>query len=386
MLKILIPLWLSILTFYAGASDKSKFNQLVNLKIESKHMQVPLDISVTLPVNYEKNKSKKYPILFDLNPSSRLYHSGLNDWLSHNGENPWLETIIVTPANQHHELTALFKQSAKIAEVEQLLDIIEKEVLKTVDKNFRTNSFRIFNGFMRSGTVGLYTLLNRPSLFNAYVIATPVLTDNYLEVPSKTKLKLPTLTDRVRVLHLSTGNHSIELRHAKATEQLIEDLNQFAPKELEWHSKPTEGHFMSRPVLNLVHAVEVIFKDFHQHLSADSEISSRGAGAIIEHYQLLSEKKYGFEVPAERSLVNLANALIDSSTSEALAIYKKVTELYPNSAYAFYYFAAASVHIEDFDSALEYQKKAVEKSKGMPEWQQIRMKQTLANYEEKYGK
>lgn len=384
MLRASILIGLSLITCQIAATEISDTKSLQLLTVNSTNVKQAIDFHVTLPASYYQSQNKRYPILLDLNPSSRLYLSGLNDWLSHNGQNPWLETIVVTPAKQHLELAALFDQSATPTHAEQLLSIIKQDLLAVIDKRYRTNGFRMYNGFMRSGTIGLYALLNQPTLFNAYIIATPHLVDNYLDISPQLKHKLPSLTDRVRILHLTYGDHRFEQPHLKAISQLTEELEQLAPAELEWSVNADKGHFMTRPITNLVNAVEVVFKDFHQNLAADSAISKRGAEAIVEYYEYLSEKKYGFEVPAERSLVTLANSMIDSSTPEALAIYQKITELYPDSAYAFHYLAAASVHVKDFNNALKYQRLAVEKSSNLREWQQIWLKQTLADYESKY--
>lgn len=116
------------------------------------------------------------------------------------------------------------------------------------------------NGFTGNAGLSLYTLLNRPNLFNAYFAASPVLSKDFAYIIKDAPKKLAAMKGKPRFLLMSTSDSCFEL----------------------------------------------LFNDYHEVLKADSEISSQGAQAILEHYRYLSEDKYGFEVPATDSLIALA--------------------------------------------------------------------------------
>ncbi|WP_152593783.1 hypothetical protein [Thalassotalea sp. ND16A] len=140
---------------------------------------------------------------------------------------------------------------------------------------------------------------------------------------------------------------------------------------------------MSRPIVAAINGIEALFDDIHTNLAADSEISARGAKAIIDYYARLSDKKYGFPISAEGSLKNLAKSLMANAPQQALEIYQQTTELYPASAYAFSALAKAYAELEDYNSAVKYQAQAVEKSQSMGTWHQNKHNQYLTEYQQK---
>ncbi|WP_349304678.1 tetratricopeptide repeat protein [Pseudoalteromonas sp. BDTF-M6] len=366
------------------ALDVATLTPTEKLSVVYAGFKEPMDFNVTLPASYASEADKRYLVLFDPHPRSQPHLSGLQDWLSHNGEWPWLETLVVTPASYHGEYAALFEKTAEDPRDTELLTFLETQVLAQIDKKYRTHDFRIFSGFMGNGAFGLYALLNRPQLFDAYIIASPSLADDFLAITSSAKTQLPKLTDKMRFVYLAMGQHRYEQGNREDTVAFAKALADYAPKELDWHTKlDDKRHYMSRPVLAVVEAIELLFADYHTPLTPDSAISQQGVDAIIAYYQDLSKRKYGFEVSAQGSLKALAKSKLESNPDEALAIYEKVIALYPDSAYAYADLAAAYDGLGQIDKAIALQTTAVEKSKNMVPWHQNNLQQHLVAYQSK---
>jgi tetratricopeptide (TPR) repeat protein len=302
-----------------------------------------------------------------MHPGSQAYLGGLHDWLSHNGEKPWLESIIVTPVVHNSE----FKNMLLADQTDQtMLDYFEHDLLKTIDKTYRTNGFKIYSGFTAGGSFGLYALINRPNIFNAYFISSPSLSDDFGLITSEAKEKLAKLDDQIRFLYLSIGNHRFEQEDFPEV-KLFETALKTSPKSLNWQVHYNDdSNYMSRPVISVIKGVEALFDDIHTDLKADSETSQKGVQAIIDHYTTLSDKKYGFPISAEGSLSALATSLMPSDAQRALSIYQQTVQLYPESAYALASLAGALEATGDIDKAIDYQTQAVEKSKRLAEWRQ----------------
>ncbi|WP_105258695.1 tetratricopeptide repeat protein [Pseudoalteromonas sp. T1lg88] len=381
MIRLLLVSVLLFLAAKSWALDVTTLTPIEKLTVAYAGFKEPMQFNVTLPASYASEPDKRYLVLFDPHPRSQPHLSGIQDWLSHNGQWPWLETIVVTPATYHKEYAALFEKTAEDPDDHELLTFFESHLLAQVDKNYRTHDFRIFSGFMGNGAFGLYVLLNRPQLFDAYIIATPSLADDFLAVSSSAKTQLPKLKDKMRFVYLAIGEHTYEQAHRENTQAFAQALTDYAPSELQWHANlDDKRHYMSRPIVTLVEAIELLFADYHTPLAPDSVISQQGVDAIIAHYQELSKRKYGFDVSAQSSLKALAKSKLENDAPEALAIYHKVIDLYPDSAYAYADLAAAYESLGQINKAIALQTRAVEKSKSMVLWHQNNLQKRLAAY------
>lgn len=377
---LLAYLLLLLIAFTAKvkATDISKLNPIQSLKVSSKYFKEPIEYNVTLPKSYNETKDKKYFVIFDLHPRSQPYLSGLHDWLSHNGEWPWLETIVITPADYNAEFAKVFEQIVNDPTDQTMLNYFESDLLTAIDKKYRTNGFRIYSGFMGNGALGLYALLNRPNLFNAYIITSPSLADDFGSITSQAKLKVANLGDKMRFLYMASGSHQYEQVNLPAFDLFEHALKTSSPTSLAWQvHRNNQNNYMSQPIISIVNGIEALFDDVHTDLKADSDISKKGVQAIINYYAKLSAKKYGFDISAEGSLIALADSLIANEPLKAITIYQQTVELYPDSAYALSSLAKAYEKQGDLNKAIEYQSQAVEKSKSMIVWHQNKHKEYL---------
>ncbi|WP_040357256.1 esterase [Colwellia piezophila] len=389
MIKILIASLIfmsSLLPVSAKSTDIMELNPIESLKVKSKFFKEPIEYNVTLPKSYSetKGKDKKYFVVFDLHPRSQPYLSGLHDWLSHNGEWPWLESIVITPANYNPEFAKLFEQIVSEPTNQTMLDYFEYDLLNAIDEKYRTNGFKVYSGFMGNGALGLFALLNRPKLFNAYIISSPSLANDFGLITSEAKVKLALKDDQMRFLYLATGNHQYEQGNLPSFDLFEKALKASSPSTLDWQvHRNNKSNYMSQPIISIVNGIEALFNDIHTDLKADSEISKNGAQAIIDYYALISDKKYGFDISAEGSLKALAKSLMASDSQKGLSIYQKTVALYPESAYALSSLAKAYADLGNVNKAVKYQTQAVEKSKSMIDWHQNKHKQYLDEYREK---
>lgn len=363
------------------AVDIEKLNPIKTIEILPEGFTSPIKYNITLPHKYEEELDKRYFVLFDMHPRSQPYISGMQDWLSHNGEWPWLKTIIVTPADYNSEFAAVFQNLLADPNDQGILDIIQKGILKKVDDTYRTNGFRIYSGFMGNGALGLYALLNRPKMFDAYLIASPSLNNNFANVLTDAPTKLRAKYDGIKFLYMAIGNHNYEKAHVKSFNQFESELKKLTNDKLTWITNSNDDHYyMSRPIVTLLNGIEALFDDIHRDLPASSDISKRGVDAIVEYYRKLSNDKYGFEISAEGSLKLLAKSLNTQQPNQALDIYIKTTKLYPNSAYAHASLAQAYAERGQVEKAINVQSIAVEKSKSMNQWHQNKHQEYLEQF------
>ncbi|MGZ9899893.1 alpha/beta hydrolase-fold protein [Shewanella gaetbuli] len=307
---------------------------------------------VTLPKSYQQDPTKRYVYLLDLHPRSHDLLVGMHDWMSHNGGWPWLETIIITAPDSHEGLGNLKRLAIEEKGNQQLLDFFEHDLIPLIHTQYRTNNFGILNGFTGNAGLGLYTLLNRPKLFNAYIAASPVLSNDFAYVLADAAQKLVKLPKQPRFLFVSTSDSQFEQRQLESFSIIEQQLQQHAPAQLNLQVKRFDGsYYMTQPVLATALGIEMIFNDVHQVIEPDSAIGKQGAAAILSHYQYLSEQVYGFTVPAVDSLTRLGKSQLSESPKLAIETLQLSVKHYPDNAHAHAALGEAYLNLNQVDDA-----------------------------------
>ncbi|MCP1340238.1 esterase [Idiomarina sp. M1R2S28] len=371
--RLFLSFLILVLSFSAHASSVTK-----KLEIQHPEFEVPLVFNVVLPSGYQGENSKHYPVLFDFHPHATTYLRGMHDWMSHNGEWPWLKTIIIT-LDYGNPVGKLFDSSG---ETTPLLDFFEQELFVEIDKTYRTNGFRIMSGFRHNGSIVLSALFRKPDMLNAYIAVSPELKDDFVGLQSDSRKMLSNLDKKPRFLLFSYGTNVKENHQQDDYMELSKTLQQYAPSSLDWHEKHfADNYFMSLPILSTVMGVEALFDDVHNGLAPDSAVSKQGVNKIVAHYKFLSDKKYGFEVSPKRSIQNLGNHLIGSNPEKGLSVLKQLIELYPDDSYSYHYVAEAYASLGDFENAVKFQTDAVKYSENQQTWHQKKHRAALDQYQ-----
>ena len=234
--------------FSAGATE--------TLSINDERFPAPLQFNVELPDSYQKEPAKRYWLLFDFHPYSNSYLSGMYDWLSHNGEWPWPETIIVTP-KKGNPVGTLFDSSG---ETTPLISFFAESLLPAIDERYRTSGYRIMSGFRVNGTLVLSTLLRKPTLFNAYFATSPELHENYAGILST--LEAGGLPEALagRYVLLTHGDSVKETHQQDEYQQLHRFMQANNDVGLHYQYEDLSGRaFMSLPLLTLMQGIEALY-------------------------------------------------------------------------------------------------------------------------------
>ena len=348
------------------------------LTLQHPEISEPLHFNIALPEGYSEQKEKRYLVMFDFHPLSDGYLTGMHNWMSHNGEWPWLKTIIITPASGN----TVWKLWDETGKTHRLLDFFAQQLFPTVDKKYRTHPFRMISGFRTNGSIVLSALLNRPDIFNAYIAVAPELKNDTAAILSTVDTKIKKLDDKPRFL-LVSHSESIKEDHQQSEAMLLKtSLVRNSPASLDLHHLNLAQHYhMSQPLLATIHAVERLFDDIHNGLDANSEIAQQGVDAIMAHYQWLSKEKYGFEVSPKRSIKNLGLHRLEQSPNAGIKVFEEMRQHYPKDAYSYYYLAKAFASKGELQTAIKHQETAAELAKSMATWHQKRMQRFLEQYQ-----
>lgn len=186
LLSVLSIFVFSILLFgkTLNAQTRAATDSLVFTEFYSKILSEKRRLIVHLPLNYVKEPTKKYPVMYVLDGGNQDVHT--SDQLSVLAKaNLTPECIVVgilnTKTSRNRDQTPPFMQTetddpkSPFGEAAHFLDFIAKEIIPKIDSNYRSNGYRTLSGHSRGGLFVLYSLIERPNLFDArFCYSTPV--------------------------------------------------------------------------------------------------------------------------------------------------------------------------------------------------------------------
>ena len=327
--------------------------------IYSKILNEERAYQIYLPQSYEWATDRSYPVLFVLDGESNFIHTvGSSSFLSAQGEIPELIVVAITSTVRIRDFTQTDWSSHWIGGggAKNFKSFLSKELIPNIEKEYRTNSYRILSGHSASGQFVLYTLTSEPTLFNAYFAVSPSLDwDNNL--PQRSLEESFVKSDSLRsFLYVARSDDAGQALADYM--KLVETLELKSPKGFRWVSKafPDETH-SSIPLLATIDAVRQLFDGYRLH----NDLLVNGFKFAEKHFHEVSEKVgYTIKVP-EEIINNFAYEELDKGNIQmAIDFFKRNIEQNPNSANAHDGLADGYEKAGMWKEAIESSNKAVE--------------------------
>lgn len=206
------------------------------------------DLLINLPDGYERDGDRRYPVLYVLDGSSQAEHTAESArLLARIGAMP--DVIVVglpsSGENRARDYTPPTmpmggEKNGPSGEAHRFLQFLETELIPHVERTYRTTSTRMLAGNSRGGLFVVYSLLEKPALFNARFAYSPALWRDEdrivaeLEESLKTPLVAPTF------LYLSLGDGENE-KMTRAFRKTVAVLRTSASPSLRWRADITAG-------------------------------------------------------------------------------------------------------------------------------------------------
>jgi predicted alpha/beta superfamily hydrolase len=354
----IITVLANINTVNANVRGESKVDSL-----SSKILAEQRELIVYLPNNYQQNTVLNYPVLYLLDGQRNFSHVvGTLDLL--NQSNKAQEMIIIAIKNTHRtrDLTPTYDESYNewgiSGGADKFLDFIEQELIPYVNKNYRTNNFKILSGHSLGGLLAVYSLQTRPQLFQAHFAFSPSLWWHNQVIFKDTENFLANTTELNSHLYLNLGHEGGEMLSAfeRYTKQLkTHGIDGFSYKsdidEKETHgSTALTGHPQA-------------FRYLHASIQCPKTIISQGLPAIEQFFKLQSEK-YGYQIKPTFSAINHAGyiALDKKDIVNAIKIFKQNVKNYSYRADAYDSLADGFEANGQLNKALEMRSITIKKS------------------------
>jgi predicted alpha/beta superfamily hydrolase len=303
-------------------------------RIQSAVLGEEREYQVRLPDSYRWAQNRRYPVLYVLDGQTHFFHSaGSIGFLAAQGEIPEMIVVALTSTVRIRDFTQTDWASHWVGGggAENFKRFLSSELIPEVDRNYRTDGFRVLSGHSAGGQFVLYCLTAEPSLFRGYIALSPSLDwDNNLPQRSleKSFISTPHLNS---VLYVARSDDSGQA--LADYERLVETLKSKSPRGLRWHSQPfpDETHG-SIPLLAQIDALRHLYAGYRFH----NDVLEKGLPFAEEHFQNVS-KTVGWPLAIPEGVINSVGyaALSEGKFQNAIALFKRNVEANPNSASAY---------------------------------------------------
>jgi predicted alpha/beta superfamily hydrolase len=314
---------------------------------------------IYLPQSYDWALDRNYPVLYVLDGESNFIHtSGSVDFLASASEIPEQIIVAITSTVRVRDFTQTDWSSHWIGGggANNFKNFLSKELIPEIEKDYRTNNFRILSGHSAGGQFVLYTLSSEPSLFNSYFAISPSLDwDNNL--PQRSLEESFVHTDSLKAfLYFAWSD---DFGQALANDQrLLETLETKSPPKFRWIGKgyPDETH-VSITLPAQIDALRQLYSGYRLH----NDLLIKGFNYAEKHFEEVS-KKVGYTIPVPEDIINNFGyeALENGNIQDAITFFNRNIDQNPNSANAFDSMADAYEEAGMWEEALKSSEKAVE--------------------------
>jgi len=324
MLILLISI--SQVTFAAQEAE----TRVKTIELKSAIAQQTLTLTVIVPEGYQADSKQRYPVFYTQTDPRRLKLIQQQiDWLSHLDFGPIPKMLIVSlpniSLNQHHQ-----HKDAKASGLDTPLTIkvLAQEILPYIDREFRSQPFKILEGYSTQANLPLGILAQQPNLFNAYISINPALVLDKSELLKQLKARLSSKALAHRSLYVSLGNFV-------QNKPLFEQLQVILTTQktlLNWQlSDLSSINYYTTPVTALPQALEQLFSD--RQPQDIEQFLVKGLPDVEQYFKRLAHK-YGYELSQNSTLLALGQLQMQQQQfSGALATFERLNTLKPNSIY-----------------------------------------------------
>jgi len=320
-----------ILTFFFSFDASGQTQQIGSVvhtqyKINSLVLGEERTVLVRVPANYEMT-NERFPVVYmtDAHPPQNAMMAGIIEQQAWSGMMPEMILVGIQNTNRSRDLTPVDDgKGGQVGGGAKFLQFIESEVIPLVEKNYRTQPFRIFAGHSLGGLFAVYAFTARPDLFNAYIAASPVLgyADNFTIKRAEELFKQN--KEWKKTMFLGIGDEPEYIGGFNAFQSLLKKMK---PKDFEYEFREFKDENHGSVVLPVYYAgLRKIFAGWTP--------PPTGSVAELEaHYKRLSNR-FGYKITIPEELLNQIGYqfLRAGKYTEAIEVFKKNAENHPNAA------------------------------------------------------
>jgi len=270
------------------------------VQLQSNILKESKSLLISKPAGYDSGMYR-YPVLYLLDAETHFhYASGIADFLTKDDRMPNMLLVGVVSgdmARRTHDLTPpstaetdnRFSPGNGGADV--FLSFIADELIPFVDKTYRTRPYRLLIGHSFGGLFGVYALITKPTLFNAYIVADPSLYWNNESVVARAESFLSDTKSLQADFYMTASSDSGKAPGAVA--RLNAALGKSVPAGFRWNfDRMKQEDHLSIPLPSIYRGLETIFEDWR--LTDPLELFDKGGIDGIHRRYREAGQRFGY--------------------------------------------------------------------------------------------
>jgi len=330
-----------LLTIASIALGQPRTGTVKSLTIKSTVLGEDRIILVRTPVGYETSKLS-YPVLYMTDGDAHIKHTSSSiEFLTENGRMPELIVVGVTNTDRARDLTPTKATTRNAAGdlqfptsggADNFLKFFETELIPEIEKQYRTQPYRILAGHSLGGLFAIHAMITKPGLFNSYIAVSPSLQWDNAEELKRAEDYLKNQKELKVTLFTSIGNETDGI--SDCFDRFKEVLSKTNIKDFEWQAERFADEDHGSVVLRSHYfGLRKVYDGWQGPRDLKSGAVLGGLKGAEAHYKRLSDR-FGYTIPVPESLINQIGYqfLFDGKPEEAIAAFKANIERYPDSA------------------------------------------------------
>ena len=287
-------------------------------------------VDVYLPQGYSETQ-KTYPVLYTTAGKRRLDMTiPMLHWLTHVDWSPIPQMVVVTVPTINEGIEMMKDDGAAGKFDIKTTAWLAETLIPFIDKKYRTQPFRILEGFSSYGNYPLYVFQNKPQLFQSYISLNPALSADKNELIKAQNMNSHRYSYKFKNLFVTLGN-------MPENKPLFETLKINTSKHNQYNNFVFEDNqnifYLQPPVTSLTKALTDLFSDRMPNEETLRTLYNRSGITGIENYFNALTNKYGSKVSSNPAIESLASYFTAEKSNEAVALFKMLIERKPSNIY-----------------------------------------------------
>jgi predicted alpha/beta superfamily hydrolase len=342
--------------------EKESTNPAKVYSIATKYYSDNREVIVHTPASYSKSSDSRYPVLYLLDGKSKLKHVIFTTNILAKKLNMPEIIIIALPAGntRQQDYTPNYlsmHSSNQVGNANNFSKYLEFDLIPFVDKNFRTEPYRIVSGHSRSGLFVINDLINKTRLFQAHFAFSPALWPNEFRIINKMTQKQQANKPYSGFLYANIGDKENQKMH-KSLQKLSTQLEKFSNNKFNWHTNIVADESHSTTAIIGHH---MAFRKLYTNWDKPWQVYKQGGLKTIEkRYNLLSDEFNYRVIPDQRAINSIGYRFLQNKQiSKAIEAFEMNIRYYPKSANSYDSLADALESNGAIDLAIKAMDKAI---------------------------